>query len=105
MLEAEVVVKMAGEMLLHAEEALAPLARRDLALGLGRLCEIPLPLVLVESHLKNLQFQIVNCKFRKFHFTPCIIVVNLRDRNSRTMPATIGSTLTAPNSSASGISS
>jgi hypothetical protein len=40
-------VKMAGEVLLHAEEKLTPLAGRHLPGRLGRLAEIALPFVFV----------------------------------------------------------
>jgi hypothetical protein len=50
MFEAEVVVQVAGEMFLDAEEPLASFRLRHRTFGLRRLPEVPLALVFFESH-------------------------------------------------------
>src|SRR5262249_40047350 len=49
-LQTEVVMQVAREVLLDAEVAFAPLARHDRARWLGRLREIAFPFVFVERH-------------------------------------------------------
>ena len=84
MFKTEVVVKMTGEMFLHAEEARRAAARRLAQLvagGLRRFCEVTLLAILFEGH----------------RLLPRSSLPNEGEKRSRSTPAPMPKAATTPN--------